>query len=296
MAFVVVNGKALDCRVVDEKFSLISEDKTRILRALSKGPKYSAQIARELNLPVQTVYYHVDSLLKNDLIRVVDFEERNGAMAKKYGLTASAFTLAFGDKWVPFASKTSEVPKLFSQFIKSNFFNGKFILGSPDPHGKYRASGSEFCAMELAMFLGAFASFEFPLYLLDTEVKGDKKKGNLILIGGPKVNILVSEFNSKLPIKFDEMTFNVVSSISGKTYGENVGIIQLVPNPLDKQGSVLLIAGSNHFGTRVAILALISKLKEVEKGNLFDKSKIARVVQGFDEDGDGIVDAVEFLE
>jgi hypothetical protein len=51
-----------------------------------------------------------------------------------------------------------------------------------------------------------------------------------------------------------------------------------------------------HFGTRVAVLSLLQKTRELEKGNFHDSSKIAKVVQGFDENGDGIVDAVEILE
>ena len=34
----------------------------------------------------------------------------------------------------------------------------------------------------------------------------------------------------------------------------------------------------------------------MEKGNNFDAGTFAKVVLGFDEDGDGIVDAVEILE
>jgi len=296
MALIVEDGKSIDSIILKGDFSVLSVDRLKILKAISKEPKYPAQIARELDMQVQSAYYHINLLSKAGLVKLVDLEEKNGAMAKKYGLTASAFSVVASEKWKPFSTTKNEAPKIFSSFIKSGFFDGKIVVGSPDPHGKYRASGSEYCSMELAMLLGSHASFEFPLYYLDTELKGEKRKENLIIIGGPKVNTFLAEINQNLPIKFDEQSFSVTSGISKKTYGENVGIIELIQNPFNKSNSSLIIAGSNHFGTRVAILALLTKMKEIEKGNFFDKKTTAKVVQGFDEDGDGIVDAVEFLE
>ena len=174
--------------------------------------------------------------------------------------------------------------------------NAKIVLGSPDAHGKYRARGSELCVAELAMLLGNYASASYPLYFLDTELREKEKKGNLIVVGGPKVNTLLMEVNSHLPIRFDEHSFAIKSILSGKSYEENVAMLQIVENPFNRARKMLVVAGTTHLTTRVAILALIKEREKISKPNTSDSRVWAKVVQGFDEDGDGIADAVEVLE
>src|SRR3989344_5377772 len=58
--------------------------------------------------------------------------------------------------------------------------------------------------------------------------------------------------------------------------------------PFSEKKKVFAIAGSDHNATRVGILALLKKRKELEKGNDFDAGIFAKIAQGFDEDGDGI--------
>ena len=146
------------------------------------------------------------------------------------------------------------------------------------------------------MVLGQYAAFSPPLYCLDTEARGELKHRNLILLGGPKVNTVVNEINEHLPIYFEGKTFGIHSRLSGKRYEENVGIVEVVENPFNKTKKILLAAGLNQASTRTAVLALINELDKMSDGNMFDKKQLAHVVQGFDEDGDGIVDAVEILE
>lgn len=297
-AKLVVGDKQMSARLVAEgALSNLSADRLRILRSLAREPMYPAQLAKELGEQVQTVYYHVRLLQRAGLIKLLEYEEKGGAMAKKFGVAANAFSLVVNeDSWKPFSSRVQKPPALFKPFVSSGSFDGKIVVGSPDPHGKFRLRGSDLCISEVAMLLGAFASFSFPLYLLDTEVKEAHRKQNLILVGGPRVNLLVAEVNPWLPIRFDESFSTMISSISGKRYGENVGVIELVENPFNRMRKLLLVSGLNHLGTRAAVLALSKHLNEIEKGNSRDEKTIARVVEGFDEDGDGVVDAVEFLE
>ncbi len=297
-AILVREGKSLDARIVDEKaFSALSPEALRILSALARSPQYPAQLAKAMGIPQQTAYYHVRGLLKAGLIELVDYEQRQGALAKRFKAGANAFAFVANGKWKPFQQVAAKKPpKLFAPLVEGGFFDGFFVVGSPDPHGEYRARGSEFCAMELAMLFGNFARFEYPLYLLDTELRDEHKKRNLVAIGGPKVNTLVHELNAHLPIRFDENTFDVRSTLSGKKYSENVGFVELVQNPFNKSKKVLVVSGRDHASTRVAILAILLKREKLEEGNSHDKSVLARVVQGFDEDADGIVDAVEILE
>jgi len=295
---LVSEGKAIECSIVKpEGFSALSKERIKILEYLAKSPSYPAEVSRELGMQVQTVYYHMRELQVAGLVKLLNLEEHGGAMAKKYGVTENSLAIILKEDWQPFAEKSSrEVPKHLSPFVKDGFFNGKFILGSPDPHGKYRSRASEFCACELSMFLGKYGSFSFPLYYLDTELREEHKRNNLVLIGGPKVNSLVSEVNSYLPIKFDEHTFDVYSTISKKRFAETVGIVEIIDNPFAKGKKLLFAGGMNYQSTRAAVLAVVTKWKEIEKGNSFNNSVIARVVEGFDEDGDGVIDNVEFLE
>ncbi len=276
----------------------LSQDRITILTRLAKEPSYCAAIAKELKMQVQTVYYHVGLLEKAGLVKLIEYEEKSGAMAKKYAATSDALTVILNENNAkPLKlQKDKEPPLIFKEFIQDGVLNARIIIGSPDPHGKYRSRGSEFCVSELTMLLGAYASFEFPLYYLDTEVNERIKKENLILIGGPKVNTLVAEINSKLPIHFEETTFDLYSTLSRKRYGENVGIIELIDSPFAKNKKILLIGGLNHIGTRAAVLALLTKMKYLEKGNTFNPQIIARVIEGFDENGDSIVDQTEILE
>ena len=299
MQVITNENKAIKTTLVlPQSLGALSQDGITILTRLAKEPSYCAAIAKELNMQVQTVYYHVGLLEKAGLVKLIEYEEKSGAMAKKYAATSDALTVILNENNAKTLKlqKDKEPPLLFKDFIEEGALNAHIILGSPDPHGKYRSRGSELCVAELTMLLGSYCSFNFPLYYLDTEVNEKIKKENLILIGGPKVNTLVAEINSKLPIHFEETTFDLYSTLSRKRYGENVGIIELIDSPFAKNKKILLIGGLNHIGTRAAVLALLTKMKYIEKGNTFNSQTIARVIEGFDENGDSIVDQTEILE
>ncbi len=297
-AKLVSQGKSLETKILEGKeLSVLSEGRIKLLRILSKEPKYPAQLAKELKLPVQSLYYHFRQLQDAGLVEFEGYSEKGGAIARKYKTSIESLSVAIKEHWHPFSTATfKKPPAMFSDFFVNSHFEGKFVLGSPDPHGKFRSRASEFCATELAMMLGQFATFDYPLYLLDTEIREKTKNENLIVIGGPKVNMLISELNPYLPIYFHEKTFELHSKLSNKKYSENFGVIELIPNPFNKSKKVLVIAGSDHEGTRAAVLALLKERDKIEKGNNYDSKTVAKVVQGFDEDGDGVVDAIEILE
>lgn len=298
MKLVNEKGKALQCKAVEPSaLGLLSEERIRILQLLAEKPYYPAELARELDMPTQTVYYHIRRLERAGFLEFTEYEERQGGIAKRYACPTESVAVVINSKgWKAMISSKKTAPKLIAPFVKNGFFNGRMIVGSPDPHGRYRARGSELSVLELAMLLGQYSTFEFPLYVLDTQLKAKDKKQNLILAGGPKVNTLVEEINDKLPIRFDKKNFEVYSTLSKKHYMENIGVVELVDNPFSKRSKILVVGGLNHHGTRAAVLALIEKMKELEKGNKHTPAVLAKVVEGFDENGDGMVDAVEILE
>jgi len=282
-----------------DSLNILTKDRLKILELLNSEPMYPVQIAKITNMQVQTIYYHMKILEKSGLIEFSGYEEKQGGVAKKYIAAADSIAIVLnknGWRKGKHISKKEVIPKLLQPFMREGFFDGKMILGSPDPHGKYRARGSELSMVEVGMLLGQYGTFSFPGYLLDTEIKPKDRKQNLILAGGPKVNMLVNEINKQLPIRFEESTFDVYSTLSKKKYGENVGLIELINSPFYKRSKILLIGGLNYHGTRAAVLGLIKKMNKIEEGNIHNSSIMAKVVEGYDDDGDGVVDSVEILE
>jgi DNA-binding transcriptional ArsR family regulator len=259
---------------------------------------YPAQIARQLKLPEQTVYYHMRSLVSTQLVEINSEEQKQGGTARRYSFPAESLSILLSERKAkgPRISRQKKIPGFFEPFVRNGVFDAKMVLGSPDPHGPFHSRGSEFCAAEVAMYLGGFCSFEYPLYYLDTELGDKQKKNNLVALGGPKVNTLVNDVNASLPISFDKSNFSIYSSVSKKRYTEDVGIVELVQSPFNPKSKLLVIAGSSHHSTRIGVLGLLRHQREFESGNAFDPQVMAKVIAGFDEDSDGIVDTVEILE
>jgi DNA-binding transcriptional ArsR family regulator len=287
-------GNSMECLNINpEKVKVLSEERIRILNMISEEAAYPAEMARQLKMPLQTIYYHIRILESAGLLEFVEYEERNGGIAKLFKSKVDSVSIILNNRgWRKTTSASRPVPKIIRPFVKNGFFNGLMVVGSPDPHGKYRARASELGSLELAMYLGQYAVFDFPLYHLDVRLGADDRKKNLIVAGGPKVNTVVHDINNKLPIRFDEKNFTVHSKITGKNYEENVGVIELVKNPYNPSARILLLGGLNHHGTKAAVIALVKRTLELGG----DESERAKVVQGFDENGDGVVDSVEILE
>lgn len=296
MRLVDEKSRSVPCKVLGgEALGTITGERMRILECVSKVPKYPAEIARELGISQQTLYYHVRVMEKAGLLEFESYEERNGAVAKKYRCAADSFAAVVRESWQDFTAAETP-PAFFAPFIRNGAFEGKMVVGSPDPHGKYRARASELGVLELGMLLGRYCTFSFPAYVLDTQFRQEHRKTSLILAGGPKVNTVVEEVNPHLPIRFSVQSSELYSRFSKKSYSGNVGTVQLVKSPYSSAAHVLVAGGLNHFGTRAAILAMLEKRDELCAGNRFRKKAIAAVVEGFDEDGDGAIDAVEILE
>jgi len=254
----------------------------------------------------QKVYYHIRNLEKAGIISVVSQESKQGAVAKYYRLEHPGFVVLFKnlEESQGIANIKSESP-FWEPFIMDGKLDALIVVGSPDPHGPERARSRDgYYGIDLGLFLGTFLNYipEFSTKL-DTEVEDEDLKNNLILIGGPGVNIITQKVNSKLPITFQRVrekenwysAFH--SNVSGKDYAEEEhAIIVKARNPFDKTKEILVLAGRRSYGTRTAILAFLKKFDELCKGNSYDSKILARVVEGVDRNSDGVVDSVEFLE
>jgi hypothetical protein len=150
--------------------------------------------------------------------------------------------------------------------------------------------------MDLALFLGTFLNYVPKLNVrLDTEVRDEDLKNNLIIIGGPIVNKVTDKVNQKLSIRFENG--NIKSTVSNETYPQDeCGLIVKTKNPFNKDKKILVVAGKRFSGTRAAIIAFLKNFKKITQGNIHNNNIKAKVVEGVDLDADGIVDDVEFRE
>jgi len=278
---------------------LNSELAIKVLGELGKKHQCAMDVARKLKEHEQKIYYHIRRLEEAGIVKLVRREERVGALAKIYEVSHPYVSVKLfdGEHLTDAKAKPKEI-EFFRSFIKNGKLDGLLVVGSPDPHGKYGAQASDgSAAIDLALLLGSFLNHASPNYKLDTELREEDLKKNLILVGGPKANILIDRINTKLPIYFDTKNeFDIVSGFTKTVYSEdNVGVIVKMKNPFAKDKEILLLSGKRFKGTKAAILGLMKYLKKLEDGNKFDGG-VARVVHGIDRDADGVIDDVEFLE
>jgi len=299
--------KAFETHLADNPrlFSILGNELAlKIIKELGKQPSCPIDVARKLGVHEQKVYYHIRNLERLGLIKIISKEERVGAIAKIYAPTSSvvSFKLFDGDYITDVSTRAAEL-KFLKPFIQAGKLNSMIVVGSPDPHGKYKAPASDgYCAIDLGMFLGQFiTNSKIPYYKLDTQVRKEDLNNNMIIIGGPKTNIIADKINKQLPIYFDYsdeyLEWNIVSSLSKTVYRESqIGFLARIRNPFSSEKEILIFSGKGFKGTRAAVLAFIKHLKKIMKGNSVKPDIIAKVVQGIDVDSDGIIDEVEFLE
>jgi DNA-binding transcriptional ArsR family regulator len=300
----VVSGT---CSVVSRKelAAAVSPGALRILELLAASPSYPKALASRLKVHEQNVYYHIHRLVRAGLIRVVREEAVKGAVAKHYGVEHDALALVVR----PLArtqkvSYTKEAHLRFLHpFIREGRFDGLVVMGSPEPHGPMKSRAKDGAAVaQLGLYLGAFlASSPGACVKLDTEMRDEDLRSNLIVIGGPGVNTVAARLNSRLPVRLERHQSDVftafVSTVSQRIYPEeSTGVVVKAPNPFAKGKQVLVLMGRRWAGTRAAVLALLQRFDEICAGNSRNPKVMARVVEGVDMDSDGMVDAVEMLE
>jgi DNA-binding transcriptional ArsR family regulator len=282
----------------------------KILQLLSKKEMYPLEIAKELGIHEQKIYYHIRKLMKAGVIKIVREEEKKGAIAKYYKtmFPAVGVELPFGDQKInsfPATNIDEKMRRFLNPIINNSAFDGKIVVGSPDPHGPFKAKARDgHYVAYLTFFFGQFVDLPDDFLIkLDVDVKAEKEENNnLILVGGPGTNLLTQELNEHLPIRFNMMPSEhgfllggLVSEKTKKVYtADNIGLIARIPNPWNEEKNVIALAGNKAVGTKACVLALTKFWKKTLKN--FDKEKFATVIQGFDLDGDGKVDFIEVLE
>jgi DNA-binding transcriptional ArsR family regulator len=283
----------------------------KILELLTEKEMYPIEIAKELKVHEQKIYYHIRNLAKTGAITVVREEEKKGTVAKYYRTNFPAFgvELPYGYreiKTISIPSIDEKIKQFLSPFLRNGVFDGKIIVGSPDPHGPFKTTARDgHYASYLTFFLGQFAGLPDDFAIkLDVDVKVEKEEqNNMILVGGPGTNLITQEVNEYMPIRFNMMPSEqgfllggLVSEKTGSTYtADTVGVIAKISNPWNGEKRIIVLAGNKAVGTKACVIAITKFWKEILK-NYRDQEKFATVVQGFDLDGDGKVDSIEVLE
>jgi DNA-binding transcriptional ArsR family regulator len=283
----------------------------KILTLLAQKEMYPLEIAKQLNAHEQKVYYHIRKLAKAGAITVVREEKKKGATARYYRTVSPAFGVEFPFGYRPIQNLctlgiSGQLQEFFKEFIHNGVFDGKIVVGSPQPHGPFKTSARDgHYAAHLALFLGQFARLpsEFAVKL-DVDVKVEKEeKNNLILVGGPGTNFLMQEINDHLPIKFNMQSSQqgfllggLSSKKTGQTYTSDVsGLVAKIVNPWDNSKRIVVLAGNKAVGTKACVIALTNLWKKtLEKYQ--GEDTFAVVIVGFDLDGDGKVDSIEVRE
>jgi DNA-binding transcriptional ArsR family regulator len=278
----------------------------KILGELSSGEQCARDLARKLGQSEQVISYHVKELQKLNFIHLERTVRKRGATAKYYKVEHRALAAILGDDKGSNNEGRSQKPltevckKVLDPFIGKGYLEGFIVIGSPDPHGIFRARAR--CghgAADIAFFLGSLLPLSRDAIVkLDTEILHSELAKNLILIGGPKVNTVSMTINEWLPITYELTTRNMmISKISGRTYEEDQeGAVQMIANPLNPEAKVLIVAGNSYLGTKAAIIAFMKYTEDVASGNVYNRNLVARVVRGVDMNGDGVMDDIHFLE
>ena len=281
----------------------------KIIELLSKRSMYPAQIAKELKLYEQTTYYYVRKLVEIGAIEQTGTSQIRGGTARLYSITSPSFGLELDSVEEieqtdihQFTKKITQknIPFWLEDYYKDNAFCGLIVVGAPDPHGPYKSSARDgHYAIHLSFYLGTLCDLSSNFIAkLDVDAKAEKDidNRNLILIGGPGTNIVTSEFNDHLPIKFNETNYWAgLTDNAGRIYNmDNHGLIAKIKNPYNQDRSIIVLAGVRSIGTKAAVIALTDHGDKLMKRCLHDNDW-AVVVQGFDMNADGKIDHVDIV-
>ena len=108
----------------------------KILTMLSKEEMYPLEIARQLGVHEQKVYYHIRKLAKAGAITVEKEEKKKGATAKYYKTVSPAFGIEFPKGYktiqsISLLSMDEQIQKFFNEFVNGKgVLEGKIVVGT----------------------------------------------------------------------------------------------------------------------------------------------------------------------
>lgn len=282
---------------IKEAKYIANETSRRIMEILSEGPTYSEEIARRLKIDRQRIYYRMKKLESAGLIRLTEIKNMNGSLAKIYVPVSGTVGFRFTDQSEAGRSHLKDYgieETIFSEFITDKKFDGLVCVGSPDPHGTFRAiSGDASYAVYLGMHIGTLADLPdyYPVTLDSDLFARNMMRENLVLIGGPVTNTVSMKINEFLPVRFRKEAGWAIFDGREIYSGQTVGLIEKIKNPFNPLRSIIILAGNSRQGTMSAILGATKFWKSIYRGE--SENDLHYVVHGYDDDSDGVVDSVD---
>lgn len=275
----------------------------RILGALAAGEMYPAQVARALSVHHQTVYYHISKLEKAGLVARISSERVRGGEATRFALTSDGYAVEFAVKGERFpgsvpAPKSKALSRFFAEFVKAGALDGWVVVGSPLEHGESGTQARDgHYAVQLGFALGQFVALpaRFPVKL-DVDVKAERLEGdNMVIVGGPRTNVVAQAVNQHLPARFKQGGFwGSISDDEGRSYSSELdAIVAKVPNPWNPESTCIVAAGLTGAGTKAAIISMTNFADETFRN--YTGGDFACILRGADRDGDGKVDSADVL-
>ena len=251
---------------------------------LQDEPIYAKQLARELNVSESKIHYHLTQLRKAHLIEIEGLRSIKQGRAKLLRPVATDFILSLLNNRSE--SLKSVFNKLFfPRFCNPDSFEGRIIVGSSVPHGRYDAiSRDGHLVGELCWYLGtnlASISQLPPSSLVATDLNFLTEKfvepSNLILIGGHITNELTARYNKTLKEKFNVyFTENKIVSGEREFSKPNHALLAIFRNPVNTEKWILILAGVRSLGTRSTIYSIVNDHIEI----LSDESEFVTILKG----------------
>lgn len=277
----------------------------KIIKTLSEKPSCALDIARKLKVHEQKVYYHLKHLEKTGIVYPISTERRHGMIAKIYSVVSPVIAAKLFEKGFELKENiitnniSPEIVKFFSPFIEDGKLNSLIVVGDTYSHGRFDKESDECNYMlDFIIFLGTLINeWNLQFYKLDIKTHENELKNNLILIGNNRTNSIIDKVNKHLSVCFDESGKEIIiSKISGKNYSDpRTGLIIKTINPFDKTKKILIVGGIGRRGSQSASLAIVNRPNNLTQ-DLKSFDDIVKVVKGFDENGDDVIDSVKILE
>lgn len=266
--------------ITPRKAKILSHDiRWKIMELLLNDKTlYAKNIAGLLGLTEQKVHYHLTMLRNEGLLIPTKVINIKRGRAKLFRPISGNFLLSL-EKYEFFLKETA-FRKLFENyFVTEGQFNGKIVVGSAEPHGKYDAiSRDGFLAGNLCLYIGNHLPIQINAdfhNFVNTDLEYTKnshnQEENLILIGGHITNTLTSQFSDTLKSKFGIYFIeNRIVGIKDEYSHPAHGMIARFENPNNKGSWILVLAGVRSLGTRATIYSIISDCCDVfEDGDEF---------------------------
>jgi len=197
------------------------------------------------------------------------------------------------------SGRSKALGRFFNEFLREGVFDGWVVVGSPLQHGEAGTQARDgHYAVQLGFALGQFVTLpaRFPVKL-DVDLRAEKlMASNLVVVGGPRTNVVAEELNPHLKVRFSQGGFwGSIIDDEGRAYGSELDcIVEKAQNPWDRTKVCILAAGLTGAGTKAAIIGVCNFAERLFKR--YTSGEFAAILRGVDRDGDGKVDSVDVLK